>query len=176
MATLTNNDSNKIKKLILKVKELAERGEKGERENAKVKLKELMDKYQMLKFDITNKPKSRTFKLVDFDDCRAIMTHCILDTRSNSKIEGDKRKKELYCELTDEQYVDVCEKFNHYYPDYFSQKDAFLKAYIIKNELGVCDEDMIEDSEDNDIDKIISNSKKITKNKYKSEKWKKLEV
>ena len=165
MANLKNKDSNRIKSLLLKIKELAERGEKGERENAKLKLNELMSKYGISNFDVNKKYKKHSFKLFDFDDCKVIMTHCILDTNTNNIIEGDKRKKELYCDLTDEQYIDVCEKFNHYYPDYHSQKENFLKAFIIKNELGI--EDTIDSEEDSDsILEILNKTKIINRNKY----------
>ena len=138
MAKIKNNDSKKIRELIKKVKVLAERGEKGERDVAKVKLKELMEKYQLTKFE-ESKSKKRSFKLVDFNDCKTIMVHCILDTKKTAQVEGDERKKELYCGLTDEEYIDVCEKFNHYYPEFCNQREAFVKAFILTNNLGIVD-------------------------------------
>jgi len=115
MAKIKDSDSKKIKSLITKVKALADKGEGGEKENAKKKLSELLDKYNITKFE-EKKYKKRTFKLADFNDCKTIMTHCIIDTNKNACIEGYKAKKELYVKLTDGEYIDVCEKFNHYYP------------------------------------------------------------
>ena len=161
-------DSKKIKELIAKVKTLAERGEKGERENAKDKLKMLLDKYNITKFE-ESKVKERFFKLVDFNDCKTIMVHCIIDTNRDAEIIGDARKKELYCKLTDKEYVDICEKFNHYYPEYYRQKESLIKAFIIKNDLGIDgieDDDEVTISEDeiNGINKIINS---IVKKPYK---------
>ena len=160
-------DSKKIKELIAKVKKLAERGEKGERENAKDKLKMLLDKYNITKFE-ESKIKERSFKLSDFNDCKVIMVHCIIDTNKDCEINGDARKKELYCKLSDKEYVDVCEKFNHYYPEYYRQKESLIKAFIIKNDLGIdgIEDDDVTISEDeiNGINEIINS---IVKKPYK---------
>jgi hypothetical protein len=160
-------DSKKIKELIAKVKKLAERGEKGERENAKDKLKMLLDKYNITKFE-ESKVKERSFKLSDFNDCKVIMVHCIIDTNKDCEINGDVRKKELYCKLSDKEYVDVCEKFNHYYPEYYRQKESLIKAFIIKNDLGINgvedDEMIMSEDEINGINEIINS---IVKKPYK---------
>jgi hypothetical protein len=144
-------DSEKIKNLISKVEKLADRGDSGEKENAKAKLKILLEKYNIKKFE-EQKNKERSFKLSDFVDCKTIMVHCILDTKKDSEITGDARKKELYCKLNDKEYIDVCEKFNHYYPLYHRQKDALINAFIIKNNLGIVDSDI--DVSSIDIDSI----------------------
>jgi hypothetical protein len=157
-------DSKEIKKLISKVKNLAERGDNGERDNAKAKLKILLEKYNIKKFEEAKK-KERSFKLSDFTDCKVIMVHCILDTNKDCQISGDARKKELYCKLTDEEYIDVCEKFNHYYPEYYSQKECFLNAFIIKNDLGIVDSNI--DSSDIDVDGLKEVMESVIKNKYK---------
>jgi hypothetical protein len=163
---MKNCDSKKIKQLIAKVKTLAERGEKGERENAKNKLKMLLDKYNITKFE-ESKYKERCFKLTNFDDCKTIMVHCIIDTNKDAEISGD-AKKELYCKLTDKEYVDVCEKFRHYYPEYYRQKEFLIKAFIIKNDLGINgvedDEMIISEDEINGINEIINS---IVKKPYK---------
>lgn len=138
MAKIKNNDSKKIRELIKKVKVLAERGDKGERDVAKVKLKQLMEKYQLTKFE-ESKIKIRSFKLSDFGDCKTIMVHCVLDTKPTAMVEGSLQKKEIYCDLTDEEYIDVCEKFNHYYPEFHRQREAFIKAFILANDLGIVD-------------------------------------
>ena len=153
MAKLNNSDSTKIRSLIKKVKALAEHGELGEKESAKVKLNQLLDKYQIKIFEEAKK-KKRSFKLADFGDCKTIMVHCIFDTDSIAKIEGSKQKKELYCKLTDEEYIDVCEKFNHYYPDFYRQREAFIKAFILKNDLGIVDGDGDDDIEQEMVSNI----------------------
>lgn len=154
-------DSNEIKKLISKVKNLAEHGDKGERDNAKAKLKILLEKYNIKKFEEA-KNKQRSFKLKDYEDCQVIMTHCILDTNKDCQITGDKRKKELYCKLTDKEYIDVCEKFNHYYTEYYKQKENFLKAFIIKNDLGIVDSNVVSDI---DIESILDVIDSVQENK-----------
>lgn len=125
---------NKLKEKINKVKELAERGCDGEKENAINKLKELQNKLNLTKKE---KKKLRSFKLADYNDCKDIMVHCILDVDINTSIEGSKQKKELYCNLTNSEYNDVCYKFNHYYPIYNQLKVDLLKNFIIENKLGI---------------------------------------
>jgi hypothetical protein len=132
----TNKLSVKIKEKIKKVKALAERGDVGEKETAKKKLKELTETYGKLK-DKEKSLKNRTFKLADFNDCKTIMVHCILDSNPEAQIEGSSNKKEIYVRLTDEQYANTVSKFNHYYPIYVQQKESFLIAFILKNNLGV---------------------------------------
>ena len=74
------------------------------------------------------------------------MIHCILDSAMGVKIEGNEHRKELYCELNDEQYAEICNKFNYYYPEYYKQRESFLKAFILKNNLGIQDCQESEDS------------------------------
>ena len=163
MAKINNSDLNKIKVLISKVEALADKGVGGEKENAKIKLKELLDKYNIKKFK-ENENKLRTFKLADFGDCKTIMTHCIIDTKKDAEIEGYKTKKELYCKLTDKEYIEVCEKFNHYYPEFYKQREAFIKAFIIKNDLGIIDSG--QNNEVEDLSMINSMLKSVSQNKF----------
>ncbi len=171
MVIVKNSDKKRILSLIGKVKKLSEQGIKGEKVNAQEMLVKLLKKYNLSKFDLVNKPKKRTFKLVNYNDCQVIMTHCILDTIEEAKINGIKQKKELYCNLTDEQYVDVCEKFNHYYPLYYEQiqnhekkKETLLKAFLIKNNLGISNEGGFE--EQSDVLEIASVMGEVKENRY----------
>lgn len=150
---MKTNDSKKIKSLIKKVKELANRGDANERDVAKQKLNELMAKYDLKKFE--PKVRKRSFKLANYEDCKDIMVHCIIDTNPKSEIEGSLKSKELYVKLTDEEYVDVCEKFNHYYPEYYRQKQLFLKAFILKNEIGIVESEN-EEQEESEIEDLVS--------------------
>jgi len=167
MAKIKNNDSKRIKDLIKKVRVLAERGEKNERDVAKVKLAELMEKYQLTKFE-ESKSKKRSFKLIDFCDCKTIMVHCILDTNATTTIDGSLQKKELYCNLTDEEYVNVCEKFNHYYPEFVNQREAFMKAFILTNDLGIVDGEC--ETQEEDINNIKNMMQNVRATNYKSNK------
>ena len=167
MAKIKDSDLAKIKSLINKVKALSEKGVGGEKENAKIKLKELLDKYNLKKFK-ENESKLRTFKLADFGDCKTIMTHCIIDTKKDAEIEGYKTKKELYCKLTDMEYIEVCEKFNHYYPEFHKQREAFIKAFIIKNDLGIIDSG--QNDEDENLSIINNMLKSVKESKYKKTK------
>lgn len=169
MAKVDNSDSRKVMELIRKVRTLAERGENGERDNAKVKLRELMEKYQITKFE-ESKKKKRSFKLADFNDCKTIMVHCILDTVAKAKIDGSLQKRELYCNMTDVQYIEVCEKFNHYYPEFHRQREAFVKAFILKNDLGIVDSQSGEENDSDSVSDIANIIGSVKPSSYKSRK------
>ena len=171
MAEIKDSDSGKIKLLMQKVRALADKGEGGEKENAKIKLSELLEKYNIKKFE-EKSSKTRVFKLADFSDCKIIMIHCIIDTLKSSKIEGCKAKKEIYCKLTDEQYIDVCQKFNHYFPTFVRQRENFIKAFILKNDLGISDLTPIQNdnTENKEISEISEMMKGINDNKFKKNK------
>lgn len=170
MATKINNDSGKIKSLMVKLKALADNGVDGEKETAKVKLNELLQKYNIKKFEEKSK-KKRVFKLADFNDCLTIMTHCIIDTDKKAKIEGIKAKKEIYCKLTDSEYIDVCEKFNFYFPIFVNQRENFVKAFIIKNNLGIRDNNTdTSNISDKDFSEISKMAKGINTNRFKKNK------
>lgn len=161
-------DSEKIKKLMRKVKALADKGDSGEKVAAQSKLKSLMNKYDIQKFE-ESKIKKRTFKLSNFDDSKTIMVHCILDAVSSCDIEGSLQRKELYASMTDEQYINVLEKFNHYYPEYIKQKESFLLAFILKNNLGVSNTG--EDSEHEPCpEKIVNFMQTMNASPYKKTK------
>lgn len=160
---MKTTDSKKIKSLMKKIKELADRGDAYERDVARDKLKELMAKYNLKKFE--PKVKMRSFKLANYEDCKDIMVHCIIDTEPKSQIEGSLKSKELYVKLTDEQYVDVCEKFNHYYPEYYRQKQLFLKAFILKNEIGIVESEN-DEQEESEIEDLVSILNFVKEKKY----------
>lgn len=171
MAAKINNDSGKIKALMVKIKALADNGIDGEKETAKIKLNELLQKYNIKKFEEKSK-KKRVFKLADFNDCLTIMTHCIIDTDENAKIEGIKAKKEIYCKLTDSEYIDVCEKFNFYFPIFDNQRKNFVKAFIIKNNLGITEKEHTDTEKisDKDFFEISKMAKDININRFKKHK------
>ena len=181
MATIPKSDKKKILTLIEKVKKLSVSGDRGEKVNAQAMLDKLLQKYNLKKFELMQKPKKRTFRLLNFKDCMVIMTHCILDTVEDTSIQGLDRKRELYCKLTDEQYIDVCEKFNHYYPLYNSQvqkhdkqREALLKAFLIKNNLGIVSSDNDEEAEDvSDIKEMMG---VVKENRYTKSGLKQLQA
>jgi hypothetical protein len=152
--TRGKNDSDRIRLLLKKVKALADAGDTHERIVAQEKLSSLMKKYKIAKFTEKAK-KKRVFKLVNFEDCKTIMVHCILDTNESCQIDGSIQKKELYAAMTDLEYVDVVEKFSHYYPLYIKQKECLLVAFLLKNNLGVSAEQPTEDESQSSAEDII---------------------
>lgn len=130
-------DLDKLKTLLVKVKELAERGDSGERDVAKTKLEKLLKKYglKLKDVELQNKNK-RIFRIVNKEDCVNIISQTIWDVAPKVDIKQSTRKLEVYCSLTSEEYIEVCEKFNYYWNLWCKEKKQFLTAFIIKNKLG----------------------------------------
>lgn len=153
---MKKQNQSKMKQLLTKLKVLSQRGESGEREVAEIKMKEIMLKNALGK-QTTSQKRIKTFKMADMIDSKTIMVHCIIDVDGSVEITENERKKELYARLTKEEYELVVDKFNHYYPYYIEQKNAFSKAFLIKNNLGINSKNTsnIEVSQE-EIDRIIN--------------------
>ena len=134
---LITPDLDKVKSLISKVRELAERGVEGERNSAQDKLELLLKKYGLKLKDIEKENRlKRTFRISNKDDCITIITQTIWDVAPKTEIKQHNRKLEIYCNLTAEQYLEVCEKFEYYWKLYQQEKKEFTVAFVIKNKLG----------------------------------------
>jgi hypothetical protein len=59
----------------------------------------------------------------------------------------------------------VCQKFNHYFPIFIRQRKNFIKAFILKNDLGISDLTPIQN--DNTENKEISEISEMMKGKMK---------
>ena len=136
----TEDSFNKLRKLILKVKELSERGIDGERESAQKKLNQLLDKYGFEFKDIELKDEfKRTFRIKNREDYKQILAHVIWKVSPKIKVQENTRKLEVYCQLTNEEYIEACEMIEYYWKLWCRDKNEFLIAYIVKNGLAVSD-------------------------------------
>lgn len=133
-----NPDLEKIKSLIVKVKELANRGIAGEKDSANRKLVLLLEKYNFKLKDIQSESNlKRIFRVVNKDDCVSILSQTIWDVVPDAKIEQHPRKLEVYCNLNAEQYIEVCEMSDYYWKLWCEEKKQSLTAFILVNKLGI---------------------------------------
>jgi len=131
-------DLDRLKNLISKVKELADRGVDGERDSAQKTLEKLLKKYGIKLKDIEQQNKTkRTFRIVNKDDCITILSQIIWDVVPDAKIKQHVRALEIYCSLNNEQYIEVCEKYEYYWKLWCEEKKHTLIAFVVKNNLGV---------------------------------------
>lgn len=159
-------DLDRLKNLISKVKELADRGVDGEQNAAKEKLQELLEKYGIKLKDIEQQNRSkRTFRIVNKDDCVTILSQVIWDVVPKTKISQHVRALEVYCLLTDEQYIEVCEKYNYYWKLWCEEKKYTLIAFVAKNHIGVSDNDGVH-LDEKTINAIRSKVGLVTKGDY----------
>jgi hypothetical protein len=131
------NDPQRIKVLLSKLKAMAERGEKHERDVAKLKMKQLLAKYG-LRQSKTNS-NYRTFKVTDWGDHKNLLLQCIIDTRPYAQMSGNKTYKKIYAELDSYQYIEVLAKWNYYWNELVQQKKALFIAFVVKNDIGIID-------------------------------------
>lgn len=130
-------ETEKIKNILLKIKELADRGEEHERNVAHNKLEFLLKKYKLSYSDlISNKPQHRRFEIDDKNDCLRLLSQCIWGVCIGTEI-NYKGKFVYVSPITTEQFIEINEKFNYYWDEYKKQREVFFIAFISKNNLGV---------------------------------------
>jgi len=130
--------SQRIKELLLKLKALSEQGNGGEKENATDMLNKALKKHGITLEDLEKEEKEgRTFKIKDRGDSSIILAQCIWDVVPNAEIKQNTKKLEIYCYLNASDFVEVSEKYKHYYNIWLKEKKEFLTAYILRNKIGL---------------------------------------
>lgn len=129
--------SEKIKELLLKLKSLSEQGIGGEKDNAIDMLEKALKKHGLTLEDLEKEEKEmRTFKIKDKSDSLNILVQCIYDVCPNSKISEAVSSLKIFCELNASEYIEVIEKYNHYYNYWLKEKSQLFVAFLVKNRLG----------------------------------------
>lgn len=130
-------DTIAINNLIAKVAKLAERGVDGEKQSAINKLNQLCLKYGIEYVGLDElESKVRTFKYSTFES-KTILAHCIWDAIPDVDIQGDSSIKSLFVICTLSQFVEIKERYKHYYKIYKEECKTFMTAFILKNNIGV---------------------------------------
>jgi hypothetical protein len=129
--------SDQIKDLIRKVNALAEAGYRGEAENAKKILSKLLAKHNLKIEDLLGPNKTRrTFKPKNEQE-KKILVQCLFKYANwNGEYYTSKSKKtQLQVEMTDVEYVDVVEAYNHYLKAFKKELETFTLAFITSNKI-----------------------------------------
>lgn len=137
MTENVNPDLEKVRKLALKIKELAQRGVDGERVAAESKLAKILKKYKLSLSDIVSSEKKEYYFPFKDEDERVILSHVIWSVVPEVKIYRIGKNKKVFCELESELYLEIKEKANFYLKHFNEAKNDFKVAYIIKNNLTV---------------------------------------
>ncbi len=161
-------DLDKIKNLLEKVQALAERGIEGEREAAKGKLKILLEKYNITLREITkNKKTKRTFSLKNTTDCASIFFHVVMDVEPKANLRILASSRQMFVWLTPQQFIEVTEKYRYFWKLYEKQKELFLHAFLIKNNIGLAPNSNCRDSmSEVDADELMRLSSAISKGNF----------
>lgn len=134
--------SDNLLNLIRKLKELADRGEGGEKDNAANKLQSLLDKHGISLEDINEdvlKEREFTLKQHQIKFFVQVAYSCFGKETTIYKYQNEKKRKEVkrFLKLTDAQFIELTAKFDFYWDKYEKDLEIFYSAFIQKNELYV---------------------------------------
>lgn len=167
-----------IKSKILKLHELALRGEHEEAKNAQRHLDNMLSKYNLSLDRILaekNNKKLRCFIIRSFYD--KLFFQCVFQVLDISKLSYKESKKgHYYIEMTELEYAELISLFEWHKQNYKKEYDKIIKsftsAYIQKHEIwNKTDSTDEEDLDRNEIDyeeikRIIALEKSISDKKY----------
>lgn len=159
--------SEKIKELLLKLKSLSKQGIGGEKDNAIEMLEKALKKYGLTLEDLENlEKKLREFKVKNKDDATIILVQCICDVFPNAKIQQHARNLTVYCHLDSAEFIEVTEKYKHYYKIWLKEKKEFLTAFVVKNNIGLSGESSGKDIDEEEKMAIIKKMNSMDENKF----------
>ncbi len=166
--------SNKVKELLLKLKFSSEVREGAEKENATDKLNKALKKHGLTLEDLEKEEKEpRVFKIKNREDSSVILSQCIRDVCPNGVIRQSAKKLEMYCEMSASEYIEVSEKYKHYYDFWLNEKKQFLTAFVVINKIGLPSSPSCELSDEEKMD-IVKKMNTINDNKFVDKKLKQL--
>ncbi len=93
------------------------------------------------------------------------MAQCIRDVCPNVAIRQSAKKLEVYCELNASEYVEVLEKYKHYYNLWLKEKKQFLTAFIMINKIGLTSTPSREVSDEDKMN-IVKKMRSIDEDKF----------
>lgn len=159
--------SDKIKELLLKFKSLSEQGDGGEKTTATDMLNKALKKHGLTLEDLEKEEKElRIFKVKDKGDSSIILSQCIWDVVPDAKIQQHNKRLEIYCELNSSDFIEVTEKYKHYYNFWLKEKKHFLTAYILRNKIGLGGETSENKMSQEEVLSIAKKMNSIDDNKF----------
>lgn len=132
---------NKILTLAKKLKALADNGFDGERDNAMIMLKKIMEKHSITMDMIEDDfKKEHTFHIYfsDYKFFTQILANVLGSAQlyySKSEAIGRKNKRRYYVRCTPAEAVEIQAKFDFYIVAWKKDLDTFYSAFIQKNKL-----------------------------------------
>jgi hypothetical protein len=161
-------DIETVKNLVSKLKAMAERGEKGERDVAFAKLKEILKKYNLKEQGVLQPlVKNYVFKVSDWHDHLNLLVQCIQDTKPGVAMDGDKKGKKLFVELNDIEYLEVMEKVSFYWEEYTRLRASVFAAFVLKNKIGIIGNSDSNCKNEFNVDEIVECMKVINEKPFK---------
>jgi len=127
---------------LKKVRALAERGEAGEAQAAKLMLDRLLSKHGLTIEDITDDVKHSYLFKYTFANEKSVMLQCISRVTDDPNLTYSHRKdkrKEFWVDLTEWQYIESKDMIDFHLKQFRKEMkikmNAFLSAYINKHSL-----------------------------------------
>ena len=144
---------DKVTELAKKLKELAERGVGGEKQNAEYHLQRLLEKHGMTLEDILEEKRDvREFKVPK--EKEEFFFQVAASVVGREGVRHSKEGRSFLMNLTITEYLEIEAKFDFFWKAYKEELDIFYSAFVQKNKLY---------SKPSDKDKDNSEEKELTK-------------
>ena len=126
---------SKFIELAKKLKALAEQGVGGEKVNAEIKLRALMQKHNISMSDIEEPVLVERVFIIP-DKYRRLFMYIVMNVCGDVSIYKSSRKRTaFFVEMSAEDYILVTQKFDFYSKAYEQKLKVFLRSFIMANDL-----------------------------------------
>lgn len=128
----------KVLALAWKLKALWQQGEPGERENARLKLTQLLQKHGLTDDDIEEEKKERRFFRVmpDQETIFVVIVCHVLGSQTITEVYRSAEDPTAWClVLNNSDFVEIDAKFDFYWRAYNEEYNIFLMAFVSRQDL-----------------------------------------
>jgi hypothetical protein len=129
-----SDSDNKVIQLAKKLKELADRGEGGEKNSAEYHLNKLLEKHKLTLEDILEEKRDvRMFKVSK--EKETLFFQIVGSVAGKEATRHHKDRTSIWLNLTTTEYLEIDAKFDFYWRAYKEELGIFYSAFVQKNKL-----------------------------------------
>jgi hypothetical protein len=124
-----------IKKKAEKLKALADRGERGERDNAREQLEKLLKRHGLSREDVFGHEINRVFIVTTLNESSKILEKVIrsINPKAVMSVEQNKSKLTIKVALSDAEYIEVKQKYLYFWRSFNEEKQLLFSAFLNKH-------------------------------------------
>ena len=129
-----SEQDNKVIQLAKKLKELADRGEEGEKRSAEYHLNKLLEKHNLNLEDVLEEKREiRMFKISK--EKEKFFFQILASVIGKDSVKYKQLRTQIYVMLTMTEYLEIDTKFDFYWKAWKEELSIFYKAFVQKNKL-----------------------------------------